>query len=342
MSRKINNQNYMNNKIILILIFFFSISYSFSQTMDDFFKYKGVKVLASLAHPTNTFKSGSYEIYSSAVYVNIYYESYTTKLKITRDGNFFTKTDVIEDNDFVAPFAMVELIKDLALELIVNSEDQQNKSTFEKKINKTISNMNGKDLACLVLTLNWFDYQPNSSSSSNSNYNQNTSSFKDSRDGKTYKTAKIGSQTWMVENLSYKPAGGGYWPPNGNNSNIYNYGYLYNYETAIKVCPLGWHLPNNEEWNILEKQIDRKRDNIFNLQPAGNRRGDYIGNYKHLNGTYEKFNEEAFFWAIDKPYGDMTSYHSGGYYEGLWYFGGYGNRGLNDKESAFSVRCVKD
>ena len=31
-------------------------------------------------------------------------------------------------------------------------------SLFEKKINKTIEEMDGVDLACLTLTLNWLDY----------------------------------------------------------------------------------------------------------------------------------------------------------------------------------------
>jgi uncharacterized protein (TIGR02145 family) len=73
--------------------------------------------------------------------------------------------------------------------------------------------------------------------------------FTDTRDGKIYKTTKIGEQVWMAENLNYEAKGSKCY----NDSTAYcnKYGRLYNWETAMKACPNGWHLPSYDEWNVL-------------------------------------------------------------------------------------------
>ena len=143
----------------LLFLITITSNYSNAQSMSDYFKYEGVALLAGLAHPTNTYKSGSYSVYRDEVRVTIKYENYTTKLKIRRSGDFFTRVEVTSDTDWWPAFTASEIIKDLIIEAL--EEDRESRealSQLEKWFNKKLYDMTGTEMACVLLTVGWFGY----------------------------------------------------------------------------------------------------------------------------------------------------------------------------------------
>jgi uncharacterized protein (TIGR02145 family) len=78
-------------------------------------------------------------------------------------------------------------------------------------------------------------------------------SFTDYRDGQIYTFKQIGSQIWMTQNLNYDTSGS--WCYDNMASNCVMYGRLYEWNTAAKVAPKGWHLPSDQEWITLKTYL---------------------------------------------------------------------------------------
>lgn len=87
-----------------------------------------------------------------------------------------------------------------------------------------------------------------------------TGSLTDERDGQTYKTVQIGNQIWMAENLKLEVSDGFCY--GDVKANCEKYGTFYTAKTALRICPEGWKLPNDEAWEILALNTGAKYDDL--------------------------------------------------------------------------------
>ena len=215
----------------------------------------------------------------------------------------------------------------------------------------------------------------------------------DSRDGKTYRTVKIGDQLWMAENLNYAYTGvpykyGSYtsdstsWCYGNDPANCDTYGRLYTWAAAMDsvgkwstngkgcgydqacyptypvrgVCPEGWHLPSNDEWEALIVAVDGSITEYTDLNTAGSKLKSLTGweassgitnedafgfsalpaGYRVNNGNYYNEGNYAFFWSSTEYFSYDAYYMYLFYNIDNAYLDGY------DKNYGLSVRCLKD
>jgi uncharacterized protein (TIGR02145 family) len=169
--------------------------------------------------------------------------------------------------------------------------------------------------------------------------------FSDSRDGQKYRKAKIGEQVWMAENLNYKTGNSKCY--GNSDSNCKKYGRLYDWATAMKACPKGWHLPSDAEWGIMSGFIGGASIEGRHLKAKtgwkdnGNGRDTYgfaalPGGNGYSDGSFYDVGNYGYWWSASE-YNSNIAYYRDMYYnnEGAIYNGNY-------KSYLFSVRCAQD
>jgi len=181
--------------------------------------------------------------------------------------------------------------------------------------------------------------------------------FTDNRDEKKYNWVQIGDQVWMAENLVYK-TNNGCLAYEKDSSNVYKYGYLYNWQTAKIVCPNGWHLPNTDEWKQLKKFLQlnnkigketsmkdksegAKLKSTIGWESNGNGSNKYgfsalPGGFFHTSGFYNNLGEYGYWWSAEES-NNREAWH---YI--LSHKSDKLSKNFCNKTTGFSIRCIKD
>ena len=195
----------------------------------------------------------------------------------------------------------------------------------------------------------------------------------DSRDGNQYRTIRIGSQNWMAENLRYA-----YFDnddvscKDGTKSSCDSLGRFYSWAEAMDtlssgcgddrllfctrgkyavpkhfrgVCPEGWRIPTEEDWNVLLEYAGGADSAGIKLMTRKNWFGglDSFGFDVLPTGlpTHEVYNKnygsesQAYFWAVSESYTEND--------KGMLFLGkGVAIFGLDySAYPRLSVRCVE-
>ena len=211
-------------------------------------------------------------------------------------------------------------------------------------------------------------------------------------DGNTYNIVTIGTQCWTKENLkvtmyndttSIPLVTKGTWAATTGAYAIYdnqacsetnatNYGFLYNWYAAAgivtssgaptkNICPTGWHVPTDSDWNKLVIFIDsgadttgaltneqsatagdklKKNDPLWTTTNTGT--DDFYfsalpGGVRENDGSFNNISSFAYLWSATQ-----TTVGSTAWIRYLYYFKGSVDRDSANKSVGASVRCLRD
>jgi uncharacterized protein (TIGR02145 family) len=132
-----------------------------------------------------------------------------------------------------------------------------------------------------------------------------------------------------------------------NNSNkCDDYGKLYTWAEAISVCPHGWHLPSEAEWNALVAAAGGSSVAGFKLKAEyGWDSGDGMDEFDFAALPGGNYDNSSFANVINLSYwwGATEVVANTAYRRTVFYYNDVVRRDSYDKSVAlYSVRCVKN
>ena len=203
-------------------------------------------------------------------------------------------------------------------------------------------------------------------------YGQLYGSFKDARDGKVYKTVKIGNQLWMAENLNTDRFRNGDLIPEAktneewayavefkepawcyykNSSELgLKYGKLYNYYALTDprgLAPMGWHVSLIKDWEILFYYLKldintggklKSKTGWFRNGNGTNQSGFSAlpGGTRDLHGNFWDEGSDGYWWSDD--------FLDGKHIDNRHFMLHHDNNSAGhynwDIRSGYSVRCI--
>ncbi|GBU21816.1 hypothetical protein R80B4_01716 [Fibrobacteres bacterium R8-0-B4] len=158
--------------------------------------------------------------------------------------------------------------------------------------------------------------------------------------GGTCRKVTIGTQTWMTENLNIATEGS--WCYGNSPANCAKYGRLYTWTDAMTACPSGWHLPANQEWEILTDYAGSKKlharsgwENSFNGL-NGNGTDDFgfaalPGGYCNASRSCGGAGEMGFWWTSTEDVNGRAYNRAMAFADGVE---------SKDTTLGLSVRCI--